>query len=102
MQLPEKLMPLAANGVAVVLRTEGDPAAVMGLVRRAVEQHDSREVIYGVQTLESVMAGSLAARRITMILLGESACPRWFLPRWGSTALFSSWAAHARMKMGCA
>jgi ABC-type antimicrobial peptide transport system permease subunit len=42
----------------------------MGLVRKAVEHHDSREVIYSVQTLESVMAGSLAARRITMILLG--------------------------------
>jgi putative ABC transport system permease protein len=60
---------IIGNGVAVVLRTEGDPAAVMGLVRKAVEQHDSREVIYGVQTLESVIAGSLAARRITMILL---------------------------------
>jgi predicted permease len=70
MQLPEKLMPMVANGVAVVLRTEGDPAGVMGLVRRAVEQHDSREVIYGVRTLEDVMAGALAARRITMILLG--------------------------------
>ena len=70
MQLPEKLMPMVANGVAVVLRTEGDPAAVMNLVRKAVAQHDSREVIYGVQTLDSVVAGSLAARRITMILLG--------------------------------
>jgi predicted permease len=69
MQLPEKLMRLAANGVAVVLRTEGDPAAVMAPVRKAVERHDSREVIYGVQTLETVIAGSLAARRVTMILL---------------------------------
>jgi predicted permease len=70
MQLPEKLMPMVANGVAVVLRTGGDPAAVMGLVRKAVAHHDSREVIYGVQTLDSLMAGSLAARRITMMLLG--------------------------------
>ena len=70
MQLPEKLMPMVANGVAVVLRTEGDPAAVMGLVRKAVEHHDSREVVYGVQTLDRLMADSLAARRITMILLG--------------------------------
>jgi len=54
----------------VVLRTEGDPAAVAGLVRKAVERHDPREVIYGMQSLDSVMAGSLAARRITMILLG--------------------------------
>lgn len=70
MQLPEKLMPLAANGVAVVLRTAGDPAAVMEPVRRAVEQLDSRQVIYNVRTLDSVLADSLAARRISMILLG--------------------------------
>jgi predicted permease len=70
MQLPEKLMPMVANGVAVVLRTAGDPAAVMGPVRRAVEQNDSREVIYAVQTLDEVIAGSFAARRLSMILLG--------------------------------
>jgi predicted permease len=70
MQLPEPLMRLAANAVAVVLRTAGDPAAVMGPVRRAVEQVDSRDVIYGVQTLDEVIAGSVAARRLSMILLG--------------------------------
>ncbi len=63
-------MPLAAKAVAVVLRTAGDPAAVMGPVRRAVEQIDSREVIYGVATMDEVIAGSLAARRLAMILLG--------------------------------
>ena len=71
MQLPEKLMPLAAGGVAVVLRTAGDPAAVMAPVRRAVEQLDSRDVIYGVQTMDEVIAGSFAARRVSMILLGH-------------------------------
>jgi predicted permease len=69
MQLPENLMRLAAGSVAVVLRTAGDPAAAMGPVRRAVEQIDPREVIYGVQTLDEVIAGSFAARRLSMILL---------------------------------
>jgi len=69
MQLPEKLMPMVANSVAVVLRTAGDPAAVMALVRREVEQIDSREVIYGVQTMNQVIEGSFAARRLSMILL---------------------------------
>jgi predicted permease len=69
MQLPENLMALAADGVAVVLRTAGDPTAVMGLVRRAVEQLDSRDVIYGVETMDEVIAGSLAARRLSMLLL---------------------------------
>jgi putative ABC transport system permease protein len=53
-----------------VLRTEGDPAAIMGLVRGAVDQIDSREVIYGVQTMDDVLATSFAARRLSMILLG--------------------------------
>jgi len=69
MQLPEKIMPLVADAVAVVLRTEGDPAAIMGPVRRAVYETDPREVIYGVQTMDAVLANSLAARRLSMILL---------------------------------
>jgi predicted permease len=69
MQLPEKIMPLVADAVAVVLRTQGDPAAIMGPVRRAVYETDPREVIYGVQTLDALLANSLAARRLSMILL---------------------------------
>ena len=69
MQLPEKLMPLAAGGAAVVLHTKGDPAAIMGDVRRAVAELDPREVVYGVQTMQGVLAGSLAPRRLSMFLL---------------------------------
>jgi predicted permease len=70
MQLPEKLMPLAADAVAVVLRTEGDPTAVIGPVRRAVQEIDSREVVYNVQTMNEVVSNSFAARRLSMMLLG--------------------------------
>jgi len=70
MQLPEKLMPLVADAVAVVLRTEGDPTAVIGSVRRAVEEIDPREVVYNVQTMDEVVSNSFAARRLAMILLG--------------------------------
>jgi predicted permease len=70
MQVPEKLMPLMATVVAVVLRTEGDPTAVMSDVRRAVAEIDSREAVYNVQTLDTVISSSFAARRLSMILLG--------------------------------
>jgi predicted permease len=69
MQLPERIMQLAANGVAVVLRTEGDSTVIMGNVRRAIGEIDPRDVIYAVQTMDDVLAGSLAARRLSMILL---------------------------------
>ena len=70
MQLPEKLMPMVAGGVAVVLRTAGDPAAIMTPVRAAVSRLESRDVIYGIHTMDEIIAGSLAARRVSMILLG--------------------------------
>ena len=69
MQTPEKLMPLMATVTAVVLRTEGDPMAVMGPVRAAVKKIDPREVVYNVRTMDDVVASSFAARRLAMILL---------------------------------
>jgi predicted permease len=69
MQIPDKLMALAAGGAAVVVRSEGDPASIMKLVRRSVQEIDSREVIYGVQTMDQVLADALAPRRLSMILL---------------------------------
>jgi predicted lysophospholipase L1 biosynthesis ABC-type transport system permease subunit len=69
MQMPEKIMSLAASAVAVVLRTQGDPGAIMTPVRHAVRELDAREVIYAVQTMDSVLDSSFAARRLTMILL---------------------------------
>ena len=70
MQLPENIMRLAATGVAVVLRSKGDPSTLMGPVRKAVQEIDPREVIYNVATMNQVVANSLAARRFSMILLG--------------------------------
>ena len=70
MQIPEKVMPLVAKSVAVVLRTQGDPTAVMGQVRETVKEIDPRQVVYNVQTMDDVVATSYAARRLTMILLG--------------------------------
>jgi predicted permease len=69
MQLPAKLMPLVADGVAVVLRTQDDPAAVMGPVRQAASAVDPGEVIYSVETMHGVIENAFAARRLSMILL---------------------------------
>jgi len=69
MQIPEKVMPLVAKSVAVVLRTQGDPTVVMGQVRETVKEIDPRQVVYNVQTMDDVVSTSYAARRLTMILL---------------------------------
>ena len=73
MQLPEKIMPLAAGAVAVVVRTQGDPSAIMGPVRRTVAELEPHAVVYGDQTMQSVLSNSLAPRRLSMILLSAFA-----------------------------
>ena len=73
MQLPEKLMPLASGGVAVVLRARGAPGAVIADVRRAVSSVEPGDVIYDATTLEDILRKSLAPRRVTMMLLGAFA-----------------------------
>ena len=69
MQLPPNLMRLVANGVAVVLRANGDPASILAAVRAAAAQFDSGAVVYAEETMNEVIANSLAARRLSMLLL---------------------------------
>ncbi|HEY3885815.1 MAG TPA: hypothetical protein VGL62_11440, partial [Vicinamibacterales bacterium] len=73
MQLPEQLMPLAADAVAVVLRTSGATAAVIQDIRRAVAAAEPGDVIYAVETMNDVVASSFAERRLSMMRL---ACVR--------------------------
>ena len=73
MQLPPNLMRLAANGVAVILRTHGDPASILEPVRNAVTTFNPGAVIYAEETMNDVISKSLAARRLSMILLGAFA-----------------------------
>ena len=73
MQLPPTMIPLVADGVAVVLRTHDDPAAAAAAVRRAVTELDPGAVVYAVETMDGVLANSLAARRLSLVLLGSFA-----------------------------
>jgi predicted permease len=69
MQMPDHMMRLAAGGAAIVIRTERDPAAILRRVRAAVAQIDSRVVIYAVRTMNDVVAGALAPRKISIVLM---------------------------------
>jgi ABC-type antimicrobial peptide transport system permease subunit len=64
------MMRLIVNGVARVLRTHGDPASIMEPVRNPVAAFDPGAVMYAEETMNDVVAKSLAALRFSMILLG--------------------------------
>jgi predicted permease len=73
MQMPDNFVAMAPSGSAVMLRYEGSLSPVLDAIRRTNRQMSSQQVIYGVQTMDSVISDSLAARRFAMILLGAFA-----------------------------
>ena len=70
MQIPDRFMPLVGNGIGMVVRTANNPAAQIPAMRKALASNNAQQVVYGAETLEEVIAGSLAARRFSMVLLG--------------------------------
>ena len=69
LQIPDKFMPMVASGMTVVLRANGSPLSLAPAVRQAVGQMNSEQVMYNVQTMDTIIFRSLAVRRFSMILL---------------------------------
>jgi ABC-type antimicrobial peptide transport system permease subunit len=72
MQMPDSFV-APPSGSGVMLRYEGNLSAVLDSIRRTNRQMSSQQVIYGVQTMESLISDSLAARRFAMMVLGAFA-----------------------------
>jgi putative ABC transport system permease protein len=57
----------------VLVRSEGAAAPLFASIRRTNQMMNNEQVIYGAQTMNEVIAGSLATRQFSMILLGSFA-----------------------------
>lgn len=67
------VMPLIVPGVDVVVRCATTAAACFDGLRRANSDMNAEQVIYGFDSMNEIIAGSLAERRFSMILLGAFA-----------------------------
>lgn len=54
----------------LVIRSEGDPGALAAAVRRAASELEPAALVTDVKTVEQLVAGSVASRRLNMMLLG--------------------------------
>jgi putative ABC transport system permease protein len=59
----------ATPSLAIVVRTQGDPAAVASSVRNAITEIDQAQPIYDMQKLDELVAKSLSQRRFTLTLM---------------------------------
>jgi predicted permease len=72
-QFPDSVMDLASTGAPYLLRTQGDPNALVPRLKQAIGEVSANMVTYNEQSMEDVIAGSLSARRFTRLLLGTFA-----------------------------
>jgi predicted permease len=70
MQLPDEAMRLSAPGTGVLARFDPNMAGIADAIRTALKGMNSDQVMFSVQTMEEIIADSLAARRVSMIVLG--------------------------------
>jgi ABC-type antimicrobial peptide transport system permease subunit len=70
MQLPDQFFSLMVSGIGTVVRTASAPTTYAGPIREALAKLDPNQVMYGSETMEEIVADSLAARRFSMYLLG--------------------------------
>jgi len=58
-----------AGSMGVVVRTEGDPAAMASTVRHEVLRLDPEQPVSNLRTMEQVLSDSLMLRRVSMLML---------------------------------
>jgi predicted permease len=66
---PFRQVPTGWAGIGVVMRSDSGPTAPLESIRRVVQNHNKQNVISRPQTMNEVIAGTLADRRFSMILL---------------------------------
>jgi predicted permease len=69
MQASDDFLAGMRSGLGMVVRYDGSVATVLDSIRRVNKQMSSEQVMYGDQTMDSMISDSMAARRFAMILL---------------------------------
>jgi predicted permease len=69
LQMPDDFVAMSPTASTVVARSEGNSAGLLDSIRQMNTQMSSQQVIFGAQTMDSMISNSMASRRFSMILL---------------------------------
>jgi len=73
MQMPDSFIAMTPSGSGVVVRSRNSDTGLLNSIRQASHEISREQVIFGAQSMNSIIADSLARRRFSMILLGAFA-----------------------------
>jgi ABC-type antimicrobial peptide transport system permease subunit len=73
MQMADGFTMLVSYGTSVVVRYAGTAPGIIDSIRKTSRTMNSEQVVYGEQTMEEIIASSIADRRFSMVLLGAFA-----------------------------
>jgi putative ABC transport system permease protein len=65
--LPHTQFPTSFN--SIVVKTDSDPTAMIGAIRREIQAVDKDQAVFNVTTLEQLMGDSIRIRKFFMLLL---------------------------------
>jgi ABC-type antimicrobial peptide transport system permease subunit len=68
-QMPDDFTAMTPSSSGVIVRTAGASAGLLDSIRHASAQMSDQQVIYGVQSMDSLVSDSISSRRFLMILL---------------------------------
>jgi len=69
MQMPNDFVAMTPSGSALVVRTRDASAGLLDSIRHLSAQMSNQQVIFGAQTMDSLISDSVASQRFSMILL---------------------------------
>jgi predicted permease len=69
MQMPDDFIGMAPSGSAVVVRANSAAAGLLDSIRHVNAQMSNQQVVFGAQTMDTLVSDSIASRRFSMILL---------------------------------